>query len=182
MFVHGELVNSETAQPGVSYLHVTGRRTGLAEWMPLQHWHSRPRGDGPRRWTPCASPCRVSFSPVDIALDVFRELHPDAAVDVVWYAGHDTPGATYYHEGEPPVIALSLELTISEAVEVLLHELAHAVTGHESADHGPEFEAVLAALTEAYERQTETLCKLPGFRLIQKGQEKYATSTNAASP
>lgn len=175
VYVTGTPTHSERKVPGVSYLHVTGSRAGLLEWMPLEHWHSRPLDTGPRRWTPCSSPCRVSFSPIDIALDVFRELHPAADVDIIWFDEHDTPGATYYPPARPPLVAISSRLTVAETVFVLLHELAHAVTGHEPEEHGPEFESVLSQLTEAYQLQLETLSKLPGFRLIQKGQEIAAT-------
>ena len=183
VYVQGVSTHSECKRPGVNYLHVTGSRTGLSEWMPLEHWLSRPLDTGPRRWTPCYSPCRVSFSPIDIALDVFRELHPASAVDIIWIDEHDTPGATYYPPGRPPLVALSSRLTVAETVFVLLHELAHAVTGHEPEEHGPEFDDVLATLTETYELQIQTLSKLPGFRLVTKGQEIYGTSqTHTAAP
>lgn len=170
VFVEGA-VRSADGEPGLIYTFTSGPRAGEREWRSERDWNSRPGGtDGPLRFRPVSSIVRPNLEPMSFALDVFREFWPDAPVEVAWVPGHDCPGSCYFVEGRPPFVAIGMNLPMEQAIGVLLHELAHVVTGHEADHHGPEFDAALSRLTAAYEARVAAFSKIPGF-VVQNNKE-----------
>ena len=91
----------------------------------------------------------------------FRNLYPECDCVISWdneikdEKGETCCGVTRFALGKIPIVKISPELTVFDAVEVLAHELAHVVNGPDNMQHGPDWEKVLDALLKEYERATK---------------------------
>lgn len=74
-------------------------------------------------------------SPFKILDEAFRGLYPDkkykACIEpsIKDDEGNRVFGFTQFSKGETPVIAISAELSITDATEIFAHELAHVAAG-----------------------------------------------------
>lgn len=91
----------------------------------------------------------IFHDPLHDLIEVFDRLYPDHSAQIVFGGelkeGH---GVTIFGEGVPQVV-ISAELPYLHCAEILAHELAHVVAGHD-ADHGPEWEAAFESLHAGY--------------------------------
>lgn len=95
--------------------------------------------------------------PFATVFQVFQRLYPAAECDVIWTEqlrdeeGGVVYGMTTFHDGddEIPLVEISAELTVQDAVEILAHELAHVAVGV-GAGHGPKWEKAFKKIHEEY--------------------------------
>lgn len=98
-----------------------------------------------------------SNDPFAVVFQVFTKLYPHAECDVVWVEqlrddeGGVVYGVTTYpaSEGEIPLVEISAELTVQDAVEILAHELAHVAVGMD-AGHGEAWEKAFQRIHQEY--------------------------------
>jgi len=97
--------------------------------------------------------------PFEIIFDVFSALFPGLDCTVEWCTGmkdedgYTVCGATVFPaDGGKPIVSVSGEIAIENAVEVLAHELAHVAAG-EAAQHDEVWERAFEAIHEEYMRR-----------------------------
>ena len=176
----GHVVNVEgpcrsaTGEHGVVYTFMSGLRTGRREWRSLSDWNQRPIGpSGPPRFRRLSTLSQTVPDTISEVLTVFSGIWPDAQADVCCIAEHDTPGACYPAEADGAArVVIRADLTLAEAIEVLLHELAHVVSLDEVEHHGPLFYRQLHTLQEAWGKRVTELGKIPGLRIFRPNKEK----------
>lgn len=103
------------------------------------------------------------FDPFAVVMMAFRRLYPGKECECWIDQGEikDQDGETVYgiteqyDDGELSV-RVSASLSISDAVEVFAHELAHVALGMQG-DHGPEFEEANDRIFEEYNNILEEL-------------------------
>jgi hypothetical protein len=122
--------------------------------------------------------------PLTMALEAFSALYPDSLVRVGWVEDQDCPGSCYYWPGQPPFVGLRTDLPIGKAITVLIHELAHAVTGHETDHHGTEWEQANTRILAEYEQRVAVYQRLlsrlnPGLARYKKGTHEQNDSPPA---
>ena len=92
----------------------------------------------------------------------FRNLYPECDCVISWdnqikdEKGETCCGVTRFDPGKIPVVKISPELTVFDAVEVLAHELAHVANGPENMQHGPDWEKAFDAIHREYNRVMQT--------------------------
>lgn len=94
--------------------------------------------------------------PFAMVFEAFAALYPGLTFTCVWADElHDEDGDESYgltlfpDDGGMPEIAVSAELTVKNAVRVLVHELAHVAAGID-AEHGPAWKEASDAIHEKY--------------------------------
>lgn len=96
-------------------------------------------------------------SPFTILDEAFRGLYPDKKYkaciepDIKDNEGNQAFGFTQFNKGEIPVIAISAELSITDATEIFAHELAHVAAG-EGAGHGERWDEEFQKIFNEYNR------------------------------
>lgn len=96
-------------------------------------------------------------SPFTILDEAFRGLYPDKKYkaciepDIKDNEGNRAFGFTQFNKGEIPVIAISAELSITDATEIFAHELAHVAAGEE-AGHGERWDEEFQKIFNEYNR------------------------------
>lgn len=96
-------------------------------------------------------------SPFKILDEAFRGLYPDkkykACIEpsIKDDEGNRVFGFTQFSKGETPVIAISAELSITDATEIFAHELAHVAAG-EGAGHGERWDEEFQRIFDEYNR------------------------------
>lgn len=96
-------------------------------------------------------------SPFTILDEAFRGLYPDkkykACIEpnIKDDEGNRAFGFTQFNKGEIPVIAISAELSITDATEIFAHELAHVAAGEE-AGHGERWDEEFQKIFNEYNR------------------------------
>lgn len=101
-------------------------------------------------------------SPFEILDKSFHNLYPEKEYkahiepDIQDEEGKTAYGFTQFEEDGIPVIAVSAELTIKDAVEIFAHELAHVAAG-ESVGHGEEWENAFENIFQEYNRIGEEM-------------------------
>lgn len=96
-------------------------------------------------------------SPFKILDEAFRDLYPDkkykACIEpsIKDDEGNRVFGFTQFSKGETPVIAISAELSITDATEIFAHELAHVAAG-EGAGHGERWDEEFQRIFDEYNR------------------------------
>ena len=96
-------------------------------------------------------------SPFAILDEAFRSLYPDkkykACIEpsIKDDEGNRVFGFTQFSKGETPVIAISAELSITDATEIFAHELAHVAAG-EGAGHGERWDEEFQRIFDEYNR------------------------------
>ena len=94
-------------------------------------------------------------SPFTILDEAFRGLYPDkkykACIEpnIKDDEGNRAFGFTQFNKGEIPVIAISAELSITDATEIFAHELAHVAAGEE-AGHGERWDEEFQKIFNEY--------------------------------
>ena len=99
---------------------------------------------------------KFSNDPFAIVFEAFAALYPGLTFTCEWAEelhdeeGVETYGQTFFpDDGGMPEIAISAELTVKDAVEVLAHELDHVAAGAD-AEHGPAWEEAFDAIYIKY--------------------------------
>lgn len=95
--------------------------------------------------------------PFAVVFQVFSRLYPEAECDVVWVEQlRDEEGGVVYgmttfpaDEMVRPLVEISGELTMQDAVEILAHELAHVAAGINQG-HGKAWEKAFRKIHEGY--------------------------------
>lgn len=96
-------------------------------------------------------------SPFEILDESFRNLYPKKEYKACFEPeledekGNTVYGFTQFNDGETPVIAISAELTIKDAVEIFAHELAHVAAGA-GAGHGKKWKQEFEKIFHEYHR------------------------------
>lgn len=99
-------------------------------------------------------------SPFKILDEAFRGLYPDkkykACIEpsIKDDEGNRVFGFTQFSKGETPVIAISAELSITDATEIFAHELAHVAAG-EGAGHGERWDEEFQRIFDEYNRSRQ---------------------------
>ena len=103
------------------------------------------------------------FDPFAVVMMAFRRLYPGKECECWIDQGEikDEDGETVYgiteqYEDGELSVRVSASLSISDAVEVFAHELAHVAVGMD-AQHGPEVEKANDRIFEEYNRILEEL-------------------------
>lgn len=95
--------------------------------------------------------------PFEILNKSFHNLHADkeykACIEPVIQddKGNKAYGFTQFNKGEIPIIAISAELTIKDAIEIFAHELAHVASGEDDG-HGEKWEQEFEKIFQEYHR------------------------------
>ncbi len=95
--------------------------------------------------------------PFGIIYQSFRELFPNVRVDGIWWEPNiresedGTPvfGLTDFGEDGEVHVFVSTEIAVSDAAEILAHELAHAAVGIDH-DHDESWESAFNAIHKKY--------------------------------
>ncbi len=95
--------------------------------------------------------------PFCIIFQAFRELYPDAKVDGIWWEpniresndGSPVFGLTDFGEDGEVHVFVSTEIAVSDAAEILAHELAHVAVGVDH-DHDEKWEAAFDGIHKKY--------------------------------
>lgn len=96
-------------------------------------------------------------SPFEILNEAFQNLYPDkkyrACIEPEMEddKGNLVFGYTQFNKGETPIIAISAQLSISNATEVFAHELAHVAVGEE-ASHNKRWSEAFQKIRDEYNR------------------------------
>lgn len=96
-------------------------------------------------------------SPFAILDEAFRSLYPDKKYkacigpSIKDDEGNRVFGFTQFSKGETPVIAISAELSITDATEIFAHELAHVAAG-EGAGLGERWDEEFQRIFDEYNR------------------------------
>lgn len=96
-------------------------------------------------------------SPFELINKAFKTLYPEKEYraciepDITDDQGEKAYGITIFYKDDIPIVAISAELTIKDAVEVFAHELAHVAAG-EGAGHGEEWEEAFENIAKEYQR------------------------------
>lgn len=90
--------------------------------------------------------------PFSIAWQAFKNLYPEKECEcyIDFPDSEDAYGCTYFSDHEIPVVVVSPELTIADAIEIFVHELAHVVCGPDE-HHSPVWETVFDRIHEEYD-------------------------------
>jgi len=93
--------------------------------------------------------------PFGVAAEAFRFLFPGLPyiaqfVPKADIDGNGTLGKVTYIDGNPPIVSISTEITISDAIGVFIHELAHVATPGKG--HSQAFYDVYSKILEEYSR------------------------------
>ncbi|MCB5924271.1 hypothetical protein NE584_00890 [Clostridium sp. DFI.5.61] len=101
--------------------------------------------------------------PFAMVWQAFKNLYPGKDCEVQWQPGIEDDelseqgyGFTEFCEDGSILVAVDANLRVSNAVEVLAHELAHVVVGIES-EHGAAWEAAFDAIFREYGRIAEEM-------------------------
>lgn len=103
------------------------------------------------------------FDPFAVVMMAFRRLYPGKECEC-WIDqgeiknkdGETVYGITEQYEDGELSVRVSASLSISDAVEVFAHELAHVAVGME-AEHGPEWEEANDRIFDEYNRIIEEM-------------------------
>lgn len=96
-------------------------------------------------------------SPFEILDEAFQNLYPKKEYKACFEPeledekGNTVYGFTQFNDDETPVIAISADLTIKDAVEIFAHELAHAAAGV-GAGHGKKWKQEFEKIFQEYHR------------------------------
>lgn len=89
----------------------------------------------------------------------FKNLYPDKVCEIWWdtdlenrHEGKTTIGDCSYCEDGRVYVDISVNLTVLEAAETLIHELAHVALGEENPSHDEEWEQARQAIIEEYNK------------------------------
>lgn len=86
---------------------------------------------------------------------IFKAQWPEKQYVARWVGGiedehgKEAYGVTEFSESGVPIISISAQLDVIDAIEIFAHELAHAAVGIES-EHGAEWEAAFELLHARY--------------------------------
>lgn len=96
--------------------------------------------------------------PFVIVMQAFRNLYPSHEFTVDWSYidekdddGKPVYGFTSFNRDGTIEVFVSCSITVSDAVEILAHELAHVAVGVNE-DHGEIWEAAFEAIFQEYNR------------------------------
>ena len=85
--------------------------------------------------------------------EAFKNLYPEKNPLIQWTGdsmtaddGKNILGLTSYGENGEIFVDISAYLTVADAVEILVHELAHVAVGADVESHGKEWEAAFDAI------------------------------------
>ena len=87
----------------------------------------------------------------------FQNICPEKDVKIQWandidpVDGEDVSGVTHFVKDGTIEIEILTRQSVTEAVETLIHELAHVIVGPKN-EHGKEFEDACDALVKEYTR------------------------------
>lgn len=94
--------------------------------------------------------------PFALVYQAFKNLYPDKNCSIWWKPNlKDDTGkivfgiTTFLPDGEI-IVTINPDINVSDAIEVLAHELAHVVAGVEN-EHGPEWKTAFNAIGVEYE-------------------------------
>lgn len=101
--------------------------------------------------------------PFALVWQAFKNLYPDKDCEVQWQPGiedNELPeqgyGFTEFRDDGSILVVVDASLQVSNAVEVLAHELAHVAVGIEN-EHGAAWETAFDAIFQEYDRIAEEM-------------------------
>ena len=101
--------------------------------------------------------------PFSLVWKAFKNLYPGKGCEVQWQPGIQDDelseqgyGFTEFHDDGSILVVVDANLQVSNAVEVLAHELAHVAVGIEN-EHGAAWETAFDAIFQEYGRIAEEL-------------------------
>jgi len=90
-------------------------------------------------------PIELSVNPITSIIECAESLYPDLNCCIYWDSelDHEQEGYGFceWVENEPPRIAISTQLEVENTIEIIAHEIAHAVAGEHN-DHNEIWEEV----------------------------------------
>lgn len=96
--------------------------------------------------------------PFAVAYTAFKNLWPDKDCEIEWEKdlkdenGETVYGVTVFGDDGGIYVAVSANLTVGDAIEVLAHELAHVAVYPVCDDHGKEWERAFDDIWREYIR------------------------------
>lgn len=106
--------------------------------------------------------------PFDIVTEIISENYPFTECDIYigqsMTDGKETFGCTLFPEdkSQKPLVEIHYSLSMPDAVEVLVHELAHVIAGEE-AEHNEVWEMAFSILHEKFQAKVEERFKKLGL-------------------
>lgn len=101
--------------------------------------------------------------PFSLVWKAFKNLYPGKGCEVQWQPGIQDDelseqgyGFTEFHDDGSILVVVDANLQVSNAVEVLAHELAHVAVGIEN-EHGAAWETAFDAIFQEYGRIAKEL-------------------------
>ena len=101
--------------------------------------------------------------PFSLVWKAFKNLYPGKGCEVQWQPGIQDDelseqgyGFTEFHDDGSNLVVVDANLQVSNAVEVLAHELAHVAVGIEN-EHGAAWETAFDAIFQEYGRIAEEM-------------------------
>ena len=101
--------------------------------------------------------------PFSLVWKAFKNLYPGKGCEVQWQPGIQDDelseqgyGFTAFHDDGSILVVVDANLQVSNAVEVLAHELAHVAVGIEN-EHGAAWETAFDAIFKEYGRIAEEM-------------------------
>ena len=101
--------------------------------------------------------------PFSLVWKAFKNLYPGKGCEVQWQPGIQDDelseqgyGFTEFHDDGSILVVVDANLQVSNAVEVLAHELAHVAVGTEN-EHGAAWEPAFDAIFQEYGRIAEEM-------------------------
>lgn len=103
---------------------------------------------------------KIINNPFDILSEIMDEYYPDVDCEVLFGKqmtdGKEHFGCTLFpDDGSTPIVEIYPSLSVSDATEVLAHELAHVIAGEE-AEHGEEWDKVFHTIHRLFEEKLST--------------------------
>lgn len=72
---------------------------------------------------------KIANDPIKLLLDLVEQRYPYVKAEIWFNDRMKSPGLTLFKKGHKPIIKLNYSIPYYAVVEVLAHELAHAIVG-----------------------------------------------------
>lgn len=99
----------------------------------------------------------INCNPIGIIVDIFNQKYPDKEVSInlvqELYEKTKAYGETFWpDDGSKPIISIDVSTPFIGFIEVLAHELAHVVAGHD-AGHGKKWDDEFTMINEEFNKR-----------------------------
>jgi predicted SprT family Zn-dependent metalloprotease len=93
--------------------------------------------------------------PYSILNDIAMSINPNLECEVQFHPELKTPGNTVFSDDGKILINVSINIPFYATVEILAHELAHAILGIDEEEHGEKWSQMFDRIHEEYVRRVD---------------------------